>query len=333
LGNEVTRCVSPKTWVPVAAILLGLVLWEIDAVADAWIFGEGTVLSQTFAPEPIEVWMRSLQLVVLLVSGVVLGRVIAQREQLQEILRNTERLHTISTLAAGIAHEINNPLTYVRANLGLLKEHWATAAQEMSEDPRSAVGGVSTETEELIDEALHGVDRVCAIISDVKALSQPGTDRRERVDLNVLIDHLVALLSSHLETVEVERHDGAIPSISGNPQQLQQLFLNLLMNARHASEAGGKIRIATEAVGSDVVVRVQDEGSGIQPDLIARIFDPFFTTKPVGEGTGLGLAIAAEIARNHGGEIRVASEPGFGATFRVRLPARAKRREASHRAA
>jgi signal transduction histidine kinase len=327
-----THRVSPKTWVPCAALALGLVLWEIDAVADAWIFGEGTLLTQTFTPAPIEVWMRSLQVVLLLISGFVLGRVMAQREHLQVILRSTERLNTISTLAAGIAHEINNPLTYVRANLALLKEHWATVAQGTSKDPVSAVGGVSSEGEELIDEALHGVDRACAIISDVKALSQPETNRRELVDLNELIDHLVTLASSQLDAVAIERQFGEIPQFSGNPQQLQQLFLNLLMNARHASEEGGKIRIATDVVGSDVVVRVQDEGPGIPPDLIERIFDPFFTTKPVGEGTGLGLAIASEIARSHGGEICAASKPGSGATFRVRLRARAKRWEGSHRA-
>jgi two-component system NtrC family sensor kinase len=176
----------------------------------------------------------------------------------------------------------------------------------------------------MIDESLEGVDRASAIVRDVKGLAHAGRGERAMADLNELLDGVLRMAAPQLRvTAVVEKNYGLIPLVACAPQELQQVFLNLVLNASQAIARSGTIRVRTEAQDRSVMVWIEDDGCGIEASLLDRIFDPFFTTKPVGEGTGLGLGIAHEIVRKHGGEITIDSKPGRGTVFGVRLPVRA----------
>jgi signal transduction histidine kinase len=241
---------------------------------------------------------------------------------LRHRLVTSGRLAAVGQLAAGIAHEINNPIAYVRSNLGVLREHWAAVGKELREDERGAqLGELLAEGEELIAESLEGVDRAAAIVRDVKGFSHAGEGPRQAVDLAPLLDRVLRIAEPQLRgRARVETDYADTPPIPCAPQELQQVFLNLVLNAAQAVAPEGTIAVQTRLEPDAVVVRVADDGCGIAPELAERIFDPFFTTKPVGEGTGLGLAISYQIVRNHGGEISVESAPRRGSCFTVRLP-------------
>jgi signal transduction histidine kinase len=232
------------------------------------------------------------------------------------------RLAAVGELAAGIAHEINNPLAYVRANLGLLRQHWETLGSDLEKSGASEQSeDLLAEGAEMIDESLQGVDRASAIVRDVKGLAHAGRGERTMADLNELLEGVLRMAAPQLRgTAVVEKHYGSLPLIPCAPQELQQVFLNLVLNAGHAIATQGTITIRTKVEDDAIVAWIEDDGCGIPPELVDRIFDPFFTTKSVGEGTGLGLGIAHEIVRKHDGEISVDSTPEQGTKFRVRLP-------------
>ena len=222
-------------------------------------------------------------------------------------------------LAAGIAHEIANPITFVRANLLELRRHWDTlreAAEKNGDQP--ALDPLMTEGEELIEESVQGVDRITGIVRNVGAFSHAGGDRAEPIDVNALLDNVLGVAALSF-SVQIERCYGELPRVLGHAQQLKQAFLNLLLNALQAVGDFGWIRLATQFQDDHVTVRVQDDGPGVPDEAIERVFDPFFTTRP-GEALGLGLAQCFQIVRSHGGEISAYSTPGRGAVFEVRLP-------------
>jgi signal transduction histidine kinase len=258
-------------------------------------------------------WLRDKQ-------GLPIGIVLAVSDQrevtaLRQRLVTSGRLAAVGELAAGVAHEINNPIAFVRANLGALDALLEKVDRE-AEDPSVAEG------RELVAESLDGVDRVSAIVRDVRSLAHHGGGQRERVLLPDLLESAVRVAGSQIrERGRVECDYGPVPPVRGMSQELQQVFLNLIVNAAQAIPVGGRIRVSTRTEGGDAVVRVQDDGPGIPEDVIDRIFDPFFTTKPVGEGCGLGLGISYRIVRDHDGDLSVRSRPGEGACFEVRLPA------------
>ena len=260
-------------------------------------------------------------------QGYLLGRVLVVRDlrdvaQLRNRLIMSARLAAVGELAAGIAHEINNPIAFVRSNLSQLASHWKTVKGELEDAGRAeAQRELIAEGEELIEESVEGVDRAAEIVRGVKGFSHAGHQVREPTDLNQLLEDVLRMAAAQLRgRATVERYYVELPAVHCVPQELKQVFLNLIVNAGQAIGEGGTIRIATEARGGFVTVRVEDDGCGIAPENLERIFDPFFTTKRVGEGTGLGLGIAYHIMRNHGGEIRVESELGRGSRFRVRFP-------------
>jgi two-component system NtrC family sensor kinase len=255
--------------------------------------------------------------------GIVLvARDLRELEALRSRLVVSGRLAAVGELAAGIAHEINNPLAYVRANLSLLRQHWESLGIELEKSEASSpCDELIAEGAEIIDESLEGVDRASAIVRDVKGLAHAGRGERSVADLNELLDGVLRMAGPQLRvTAVVEKEYGVLPLVTCAPQELQQVFLNLVLNASQAIAHRGTIRVRTEAQNGDVMVWIEDDGSGIEADLLDRIFDPFFTTKPVGEGTGLGLGIAHEIVRKHGGEIAIESKPGRGTVCGVRLP-------------
>jgi len=270
-------------------------------------------------------------------KGEVIGSVIAVRD-LREVMTLRSRLVTsgrlaaVGELAAGIAHEIDNPITFVRANLVALQKDWKTLA-EVADDGEGAIrtptgraGGAPNgrrerfdEGDEILTESVEGVDRIASIVRDVGAISHAGMGSFEFVELNSLLDNAVNVAALS-RSVSIERFYSDIPQVRCAPQQLKQVFLNLLINAFQATGDDGGIRLTTAGGDDRVEVRVEDDGCGIPDENLDRIFDPFFTTQPVGEGTGLGLALCYQIVHNHGGEIRVESVVGEGTSFRVLLP-------------
>jgi signal transduction histidine kinase len=238
---------------------------------------------------------------------------------LRSQLVTSGRLAAIGQLAAGIAHEINNPMAFVRTNLTLLGEHWQSLQKAPpSEEERARI---FAEGEELLDESLEGVARACAIVRDINNFSHAGSGQREHVDVHSLLENVLRVAMPHLGApVRLERDFEPVPTAWGASQELKQVFLNVLLNAAQALDSRGVLRISTRHDGDQVLVRVCDDGCGIPEEALDRVFDPFFTTKPVGEGTGMGLFISYQIVRNHGGELTVDSAPEEGTTVSVRLP-------------
>jgi PAS domain S-box-containing protein len=256
------------------------------------------------------------------VGGVMVVRDLREVVSLRNRLLLSGRLAAVGELAAGIAHEINNPLAYVRANLSLLRQHWeALGARVEKTDGSDESTELLAEGEELIEESLEGVARAADIVRDVRGLAHAGRRQWEVASLDALIDGVLRMAAPQLrDHVRLEKCYAPTPPIFCAPQELQQVFLNLVLNAGQSIGCSGTLRIVTEPDGDGVTVRFEDDGCGIAPDVLSRIFDPFFTTKPVGKGTGLGLGIAYEIVRRHGGEITVQSEVGRGSCFSVHLP-------------
>jgi len=260
--------------------------------------------------------------------GELLGLVLVVRD-LREVvglrsrLVTSGRLAAVGELAAGIAHEINNPIAFIHANLNQLQRHWkqvGSTLQAASADRDSAA--MLSEGEELVAESLEGIDRIAAIVRDIRGFSHAGRAQRSVADPRPLVESALRMAAPQLGSrVRVEKELSPVPGIHCAPQEIQQVLLNLVLNARQAIDGEGTIAVAVRGEGNQVVLCVEDNGCGIPAELIDRIFDPFFTTKSVGEGTGLGLAISYEIVRRHGGEIEVESAPGRGSVFRVRLPA------------
>jgi signal transduction histidine kinase len=251
--------------------------------------------------------------------GAQLGKV-AERTALQERVQQTQKMEAVGQLAAGVAHEINNPMSYVRTNLHTLLEEWGELRSKIPSEDAERL----SDFQELIEESLEGVERTIAIVRDVREFSHNGVvDRKqwETVLLSDVIDGARRVVASQAPSgVHIESdHEGEAP-FRCSPNQIRQVFVNLIVNAIQAVGSKGKILLSTGCDENAVFARVEDDGAGMTETTRERLFDPFFTTKPVGEGTGLGLSVSYEIVRNHGGEILVSSEPGAGACFEVRLP-------------
>jgi PAS domain S-box-containing protein len=257
-----------------------------------------------------------------------IARDVTEQRKLQSQLSLADRMASMGTLAAGIAHEINNPLAFVISNLGFLLD-------EMRRMPSMLPGGLASRPEvdewrSVLMEAREGAERVRQIVRQLKAFSRPDEERQEAVDLHAVLDSAVMLAANEIKhRARLKREYGAMPHVKGNEGRLCQVFLNLVVNAAQAIPEGAaeknEIRLVTrEGEQGRVIAEVQDTGSGIPPEVLGRIFDPFFTTKPVGVGTGLGLSICHGIITSLGGEISVESQPGRGTTVRVVLPAAEK---------
>ncbi len=247
----------------------------------------------------------------------------ARLEELQatrERLVHAEKMAAVGTLAAGVGHEINNPLAFIIANLNFVSEEVRDAARDEGTGQRWG------EVEQALGEALQGAERVRRIVQDLRTLSRLTSVHRKRVELHAVLDSALSVADAQIRPrAQVVKDYGEVPSVLVDEKRLGQVFLHLLMNAAQAIPEGrpqaNEIRVRTrQAERGRVVVSVQDTGTGIPPEVLPRIFEPFFTTRPVGVGTGLGLSICHTYVQAMGGEIRVHSEPGHGATFEVVLP-------------
>ncbi|WP_138464453.1 ATP-binding protein [Poseidonocella sp. HB161398] len=258
-------------------------------------------------------------------------------EDVQEQLLQSAKLSAIGQMVAGITHEINTPLAYVRTVFELIKE------RALSEDQSGAVLGRDTEDEEeaqfyreelqmLLDDGLHGIDEIATLIRTMKNFSRFDRGHAERFSVEDGLESALLIARSQLKYVaDVDRDFDGVPEIMAAPSQIRQVFLNLINNAVQAmadSGTRGKLTLRTRLTSSDTIrVEIRDNGPGIPDDVLPRIFDPFFTTKPVGDGTGMGLSICYRIIENHGGTITVNTTPGSGTVFTVTLPRNAAVRD------
>ncbi len=260
--------------------------------------------------------------------GLQLGKV-AERTSLQERVQQSQKMEAVGQLAAGVAHEINNPMSYVRSNLHTLREEWGELRSKLAADDfRGGSGERFDDFRDLIEESLEGVERTIAIVKDIKEFSHTGVvdhAQWEKVHVSDLVDGALRVVAGKVPSgVRIESHHDEAALCRCSPNQIRQVLVNLIVNAIQAVGDSGSIHLATGREGNEVFVRVEDDGPGMSETTRERLFDPFFTTKPVGEGTGLGLSVSYEIVRNHDGEIHVSSEPGRGACFEVWLPVEAE---------
>jgi PAS domain S-box-containing protein len=241
---------------------------------------------------------------------------ITERKRLQEALSVAERMASVGTLAAGVGHEINNPLTYVVLNLTLIDRE--LRALDMPPTTRERLA-------RMMEQARYGTERVSSIVRDLQTLSRVPEERVGLVDLRGTLERCLAIADHQIRhRARVIRELDDVAPVRGSEGRIVQLFLNLLANAAQAIPVGNAdshcIRVKTSTQDGRVIIVISDSGIGIDPDVVGRIFDPFYTTKQVGEGTGLGLAICRSIVTAMGGEIDVDSTPRQGAAFRVVLP-------------
>jgi signal transduction histidine kinase len=251
------------------------------------------------------------------------ARVVERTRELrdtQAVLMQSEKMRTLGQLVAGVAHELNNPIGFVHANLKLLEEYVAKlmVLQERGDDVsrvREAIG-------KLLSRSREGTQRVKQIVADLRTFSRMDQAELQEADLNEEIDRTLSLMEPRAKCgIEVERDFGDLPRVRCHAGQLNQVFMNLLINACDAVGDKGRIRVRTRALDETRVrLEFEDEGPGIPPELRDRVFEPFFTTKPVGQGTGLGLSLSHGIIERHGGRIWVESEPGSGTRFVIELP-------------
>ncbi len=276
-------------------------------------------------------------------------RLLRALEETHVQLLQSEKLASIGQLAAGVAHEINNPVGFISANLNTLKT-WVRslldviAAHEAAlpqlepaqRDALAAMGRaadldyVRDEIATLIDESIDGALRVRRIVQDLRDFSRPGSGEWCVADIHAGLESTLNVVHNELKyKADIVREYGDLPPVECLPSQLNQVFMNLLVNAAHAIPERGVITIHTSSDDEQVSIAISDTGTGMTPDIVRRIFDPFFTTKPVGQGTGLGLSVSHGIVERHRGTIDVTSEPGRGTTFRIRLPIRRAETSAS----
>jgi PAS domain S-box-containing protein len=267
---------------------------------------------------------------------------ISQLKMAQAQLMQSEKMASIGQLAAGVAHEINNPIGFVSSNLSTLGDYIHTVLKLVDDyeallkddaepesvrqkqqeiDAQADLEFLKGDVQELLAESQEGLKRVKDIVQSLKDFSRVGETNWQMADLHHGIDSTLNIANNELKyKVTVLRQYGCLPLVKCLPSELNQVFMNLLVNSAHAIKDQGCITIQTEHAEGWVTLRFSDTGCGIPPDNIKRIFEPFFTTKPVGSGTGLGLSLSYGILQKHGGTIEVTSIPNVRTTFTLRLP-------------
>lgn len=272
-------------------------------------------------------------------TGHALQQEIDERKQLESQLVQSEKLASLGQLAAGVAHEINNPVGFISSNLGALDGYfkqleqmldaYRQAAAGQGDDPLDALcqrldlDYLREDIPTLIRESKEGIGRVVQIVKDLKDFSRVDTDQTwQWANLQHGIDSTLNIVASELKyKADVIKHYQPLPEIECLASQINQVVMNLVINAAQAmGPERGSITISNGVEGEHVWLEVADNGCGIAPESVQKIFDPFFTTKPVGQGTGLGLSLSYGIVKKHHGTIAVTSELGKGTTFRVVLP-------------
>ncbi|MBP7394959.1 MAG: ATPase [Zoogloea sp.] len=261
-----------------------------------------------------------------------LAEKIGELEEAHGQLLQSEKMASIGVLAAGVAHEINNPVGFVSSNMGTLKDYSKTmvalldacrAGKATEADFVAAdFDYLKTDISDLIRESRDGLERVSKIVADLKDFSRLDQAEWQEADLNAGIECTLNVVRNEIKyKAEVVReYDAELPRVPCLPAQINQVVMNLLVNAAQAIDERGIITVRSGHDADWAWIEVADTGRGMSPEVKKRIFDPFYTTKPAGQGTGLGLSISYDIVSKHGGHIDVTSEPGRGTTFRLWLP-------------
>ncbi|MBK7864765.1 MAG: hypothetical protein IPJ65_40420 [Archangiaceae bacterium] len=248
-------------------------------------------------------------------SAVLSYRDVTEQRNLEERLKETERLVSIGQLASGAAHEINNPLAFLMSNVVTLRDE-VSDTQEAIAKARSKED--AAEWVEMLDDTLDGARRIADIVKHLQVLATPGLTTRERVQINDTVNRAVAAVvgQQHRVTLDLQ----STITMETAPARLQQAFEHVVRNARQAVEDETHISITTRDEDDEVVIRVEDKGVGIPDDVLPHVFEPFFTTRSVGKGTGLGLTATWGIVQQLGGRVSIASTAGAGTTLEIRLP-------------
>ncbi len=275
---------------------------------------------------------------------------LAELQQSETQLIQSEKMSSLGQMVAGVAHEINTPLAYVKNNLAMVEDRVVTlrdlvesfarlmemlqaedTPDEVLRGQFARVGAELAQLREgdslgelghLVRDGLHGIDQISELVVNLKDFSRLDRQRMQAFDVNKGLESTLLLARHALKQIEVRCQFSLLPPVMCAASQINQVFLNLITNAAQATEGRrGVITLTTRAVGKSVMVEIQDNGRGIPPHVLPRIFDPFFTTKEAGKGTGLGLSICYKIIDQHHGKIMVMSKPGEGTTFTVLLPA------------
>jgi signal transduction histidine kinase len=282
-----------------------------------------------------------------------LSDALRQLQEQEMLLIQSEKMSSLGQMVAGVAHEVNTPLAYVKSSLDTVSNRMpeiselaaatdrllellqssSTSEADLAAQFQRVSGmmeeakrrGMLNELDTLVKDGLHGIGQISELVTNLKDFARLDRSKVAQFDLNEGVQSALKIAGNQLKTKTVRTMFATIPAISCSPSQINQVFLNLVTNAAQATpDAGGTITVRTALHGKDhVMVEVSDNGHGIPEDLLPKIFDPFFTTKQVGKGTGLGLSIVYKIVESHGGRIEVDSKQGVGTRFRVILPAKA----------
>ncbi|HEV7905278.1 MAG TPA: ATP-binding protein, partial [Pyrinomonadaceae bacterium] len=266
-----------------------------------------------------------------------------QLQRLQAQIVHSEKMASLGQLAAGVAHELNNPAGFIFGNMQILKECAAGLerlltfydALALPADEAAHVALIKDEIcyestledlRSIITDCHDGAERIRDVVQNLRTFSRLDEADFKKVDVHEGLDATVRLLSRYFASgqIKLERDYANLPHVDCYAGQLNQVWMNLLANAAQAVGNGGVVRIRTRQAGEDVSIEISDDGCGISSDALKKIFDPFYTTKPVGDGTGLGLSVTYSVVERHGGSINVRSQPGLGTTFTVIIPINAK---------
>jgi two-component system NtrC family sensor kinase len=278
----------------------------------------------------------------------------ARLSMTQQQLVQSEKLASIGQLAAGVAHEINNPIGYIFSNFGTLEGYIVDLLEMLKayENAETSIAAADTladikalreridleflmeDIPVLMSQSKEGIVRVRKIVQDLKDFSRVDANQEwQWANINHGIDSTLNIVSNEVKyKADVVKEYGDIPDIECLPSQINQVILNIVVNAAHAINGErGTIRIRTGVDGDNIRIEIADTGAGIPKEILSRIFDPFFTTKPIGSGTGLGLSLSYGIIQKHGGQIKVDSDLGHGTTFSITLPVRQQTADQAHK--
>jgi signal transduction histidine kinase len=254
-------------------------------------------------------------------SNAELGRAYEGLQAAQAQLLTTEKMASLGLIVAGVAHEINNPLSFIIGNVDPLHQTLTLLSDYAARHDDPELAREIDRLTKILNLMALGAERTAAIVQDLRTFSRLGEAQPRPTDLHDAIEVSLRLLRPRwANRITIHRDYGPVSPVDVIPGQMNQVFMNVLANACDAIKGQGNLWIRTRAEDAHVTVAIRDDGHGIPPEHVTRVFDPFFTTKPIGSGTGLGLAITHGIVSHHGGTIRVHTEPGRGTEFQIVLP-------------